>query len=481
MVFTSPTFLFAFLPVVLAGSVLVPKRARNGWLLLSSFVFYSWGGGILVVLLVVSTVADFAFGRLVHSANILDRPRLKRIGIIGSVMVNIGLLSYFKYANFLVEQLNRLGDYLGVGTIAWTSVTLPIGISFYTFQTMSYTLDLARGRGVVLKRISDFGLYVSFFPQLVAGPIVRYHEIYEEIIERSVSIDRFSAGAARFMVGLSKKVIVADQVATIADRVFAVDPTSLAATDAWVGILAYTVQIYFDFSGYSDMAIGLGHMFGFAFPENFRRPYSAVSITDFWRRWHITLSNWFRDYVYIPLGGSRVKPRRVYLNLVLVFLVTGLWHGANWTFVVWGTYHGAIMLIERQLGQRPVEGDSVSYASLRRAATLLLVMVGWVIFRSPSITHGVRYLIAMVGHAPTAGAVAPLLGVAAAPLVTLTAASMVVLLPGSWVAGVHVSDLPRISSLRVRVITSASLTAAFGYALILVLAGTFSPFLYFQF
>ncbi len=481
MVFTSPTFLFLFLPAVLLGSFVIPSRWRNGWLLLSSLIFYFWGSGVLVLLLVVSTITDFSLGRVVARASEQGNERRKRAAISGSVLVNLGLLGYFKYANFLVEQLNSVGRDLGIGEIAWTSVTLPIGISFYTFQTMSYTLDLARGRATPLDRIVDFGLYVSFFPQLVAGPIVRYHEISEQIVERRVAMDGFSAGAGRFMVGLSKKVIVADQVAVIADRAFAVDAVALTSTDAWLGILAYTIQIYFDFSGYSDMAIGLGQMFGFTFPENFRRPYSAVSITDFWRRWHITLSNWFRDYLFIPLGGSRVEPRRVYANLMAVFVITGLWHGANWTFVVWGLFHGVLLLAERVLDQRWVEGDAPSFVPIRRAGTFFLVVIGWVFFRATDIGHAFSYLRAMFGGVRAEQAADPLLTVGNTPLVVLALALLTLGVSGRWVTGPRAVEMLERGAPPLRVASALALVTAFSYALILVISGTFSPFLYFQF
>jgi alginate O-acetyltransferase complex protein AlgI len=272
MVFSSVTFLFFFLPVCLTGYYLLPFRLRNGWLLLSSLVFYTWGGGALVVLLIISTVVDYAMGWVVASGLASGSRARIRAGVTGSVLVNIALLSYFKYANFIVEQLNSLGERFGFDEIAWTSVILPIGISFFTFQSMSYTIDVSRGRAQHLRNPLDFGLYVTLFPQLVAGPIVRFHEVSDQIRERDVTVERFALGATRFAHGLAKKVLIADAVAPIADATFGADLAALGPGAAWLGIVAYTIQIYFDFSGYSDMAIGLGTMLGFDFPENFRRP-----------------------------------------------------------------------------------------------------------------------------------------------------------------------------------------------------------------
>jgi alginate O-acetyltransferase complex protein AlgI len=472
MVFSSVTFLFFFLPICLAGYYLLPPRLRNGWLLLSSLVFYTWGGGALVVLLIISTVVDYAMGWIVASGRHRNKRSLIRLGVTGSVLVNLGLLSYFKYANFFVEQLNSLG----FGEIAWTSVVLPIGISFFTFQSMSYTIDVSRGRVEHLRNPFDFALYVTLFPQLVAGPIVRFHEISDQITKRTLSVERFARGATRFAHGLAKKVLVADAVAPIVDATFGADALSLSSGAAWLGIAAYTIQIYFDFSGYSDMAIGLGNMFGFDFPENFRRPYSAVSMTDFWRRWHITLSNWFRDYLYIPLGGSRVSTGRTMVNLWIVFALVGIWHGANWTFLLWGLYHGAWLVAERLTGQRPT-GAAATWAPLRRAIVLLAVMVGWVMFRSPDVGYALDYLGAMF----SAGGITPEAVTSAVDtraLIALGVGAASVLVPGNAVGGLLVTGWQGVRGAAVRF---AEVGVMFPYALIVVASGSFSPFLYYQF
>jgi alginate O-acetyltransferase complex protein AlgI len=399
-----------------------------------------------------------------------------RLGVAGSVLVNVALLGYFKYANFLVEQFNSLGQRFGFEEIAWTSVILPIGISFFTFQSMSYTIDVARGRVQHLRNPFDFGLYVTLFPQLVAGPIVRFHEVSDQIREREVNVERFALGATRFAHGLAKKVLIADAVAPVADAAFGSEIAGLGPGAAWLGIAAYTIQIYFDFSGYSDMAIGLGNMLGFTFPENFRRPYSAVSITDFWRRWHITLSNWFRDYLYIPLGGSRRGTWRTMVNLWVVFALVGIWHGANWTFLLWGLYHGMLLVIERLTGQRPV-GGGASWAPLRRVIVLLAVMIGWVLFRSPSLTAAWDYLASMF----TAGGMTPEAitdAVDTRALIALGLGAASVLVPGNVVGGILVTGW---SGVRGAALRLAEVGLMFPYALIVVASGSFSPFLYYQF
>lgn len=476
MVFSSLEFLFYFLPLALLTYGLAPKKLRNTALLLSSLVFYTWGGGVFVVLLFVSTAADYLFGRLAGRAREVGNRRGVVTAITGSVIVNLSLLGYFKYANFVAEQINALAAHVGWGEIAWTSVVLPIGISFFTFQSMSYTIDVARGRAPKLNNLIDFAVYVTLFPQLIAGPIVRYSEVAEQITDRRTTLSDFAEGTVRFVHGLGKKVIVADAVGAIAEAAFEVPQGQITSGTAWVGVFAYSMQIYFDFSGYSDMAIGLGRMFGFKFPENFDRPYSAVSITDFWRRWHMTLSNWFRDFVYIPMGGSRTSSARMYTNLGLVFLVCGLWHGANWTFVVWGIYHGILLILERRTNQRSL--GSVTHEPARRALTFFLVLMGWVLFRADSLAHAANFFRAMF--------VFDFQGVAPDVAVALTTKNAIVLTLSALVL-----VLPRSFSGSSLVTTGTGPVSAFArailllivpfYIAILVTSGSFSPFLYFQF
>lgn len=477
MVFSSPTFLFFFLPATLGAYHIAPKRFRNLVLLLASLAFYMYDSGALVVLLLFSTLTDFIAGRIVARGLSRNRDRQVRIGVVISVVVNVGLLGYFKYANFIVDQLNTVGQSLGLGEIAWQSVVLPIGISFYTFQSMSYTIDVARRRAEPVRNLLDFALFVSLFPQLIAGPIVRFHEISSELTGRRRKLDDFAEGVVRFAHGLAKKVIVADVVGLVAEEVFTLPAAQMTQTAAWIGVIAYTLQIYFDFSGYSDMAIGLGRMLGFHFPENFRRPYSALSITDFWRRWHITLSNWFRDYLYVPLGGSRGTTASTYRNLAIVFLLTGFWHGANWTFVVWGAYHGALLIIERVTGQRPV-GDEAPNSWVRRAFTLLAVMVGWVFFRADNLTQAWSLLEAMVSFEGGVLPAAVSTVLTTRVQLTLVLGSLVVLMPRDFVGGIA---LPHSSGRLASAGRTGLMLLGLPYALALAATGFFSPFLYYQF
>ena len=392
MIFSSLFFLFAFLPAVLltyySQYLLLRNRWRNLILLLFSYLFYLFGAPDFILLLAGSTLFDFAMGRLMER-----QQTFKRLWLVLSLGVNLGLLAWFKYANFMVDQTAGTLIHLGINLFGWEAVALPVGISFFTFQKLSYTIDVYRGRCKSIANIVDFAMYVALFPQLVAGPIVRFRDVQDQIKSRLESWDMFYTGAIRFSWGMCKKVILADACGRFADAIFGLMPTSLDTASAWLGALAYTLQIYLDFSAYSDMAIGLGMLFGFRFLENFNRPYSAVSLTDFWRRWHISLSRWFRDYLYIPLGGNRKGTARTYLNLTLVFLLCGLWHGANWTFVVWGAYHGFFLAVERFTGLRRLPDHRLR--GLRRLLTLFVVVCGWVVFRCDTIDHAGQFLAAM--------------------------------------------------------------------------------------
>lgn len=476
MVFSSVEFLFFFLPLTIALTFASPRWARNKVLLAASLLFYLWGGGALIVFLLASIVVNYGAGVLVARGMASGSDRLRNLGVAISVVVSLGMLSYFKYANFLVAQLNRAGDVVGIGPVAWTSVALPIGISFYTFQAMSYTIDLVRRRAEPVRSIYDFALYVALFPQLIAGPIVRFHVIADELISRETRLVDFAEGSVRFTWGLAKKVLIADTVASVVDAAFA-DSGGLSMAGAWIGLLAYTVQIYFDFSGYSDMAIGMGRMLGFRFPENFQRPYSALSITDFWRRWHITLSSWFRDYLYVPLGGNRGGELRTYANLLIVFMATGLWHGAAWSFLAWGLLHGATLLWERWRGTRYV--DAAPRPTLARLRTLLLVMLFWVMFRTESVTGSVRYWHALVGGGS---------GLLAGDAVfeSLDVVGLLALLLGVstfWFRGqLFVGERLSLGTSRPALVGRVVVFAVIlPITLLAVVSSTFSPFLYFQF
>lgn len=387
MIFSSIIFLLFFLPVTLLLYLLSPRVIKNSTLLLVSLFFYAWGEAEFVLLMVVSIIVNYALGL------IIDRHRDQwqaRLSLIASVVFNIGLLAYFKYAGFAFDNINQM---FSATTYDGSNIHLPIGISFFTFQVMSYVIDVYRGTTPVQKNVLNLGLFISFFPQLIAGPIVRYKDIHEQLTDRRVTLDGFAAGVRRFTIGLGKKVLIANNAAVAADAIFALEPSTIGTNLAWLGVIAYSLQIFFDFSGYSDMAIGMGMMFGFRLPENFNYPYISTSIREFWRRWHITLSNWFRDYVYVPLGGNRKGTLRTYINLYIVFFLTGLWHGASWTFVIWGLIHGTFMVLER-IGLEAVLARL--WSPIRHVYMLLVVMFTWVFFRAESLDYALDYLWRMV-------------------------------------------------------------------------------------
>jgi alginate O-acetyltransferase complex protein AlgI len=477
VVFSSIEFLFFFLPAVLLAYALCPGALRNGLLLLASLLFYTWGGGELVLLLLATIAVNWALGMAADSFRRRELSHRRRACVVLSALAILSALGYFKYADFFVAQVNALGGAFLPEFVGWTlpGVALPIGISFYTFQATSYVFDVAKGRAPVLRNPITFALYVSLFPQLIAGPIVRYHELAHDLVTRRFTWEGVASGLSRFALGLCKKVIIADSVGPLADAAFG-EAEPLGALAAWIGLLAYTVQIYFDFSGYSDMAVGLGRVFGFRIPENFRRPYSALSVTDFWRRWHITLSNWFRDYVYISLGGNRHGVVATYRNLGIVFLVAGLWHGANWTFVIWGVYHGSLLILERSLGLR--QRAETGWLAPRRALTLLLVMLGWVIFRAESLSAAGSYLAALLRFGEMGMPDSLYYDIDGSRPWMLAVGCLVFLLPGSRSAGQWMDDSSSRWSGAMRV---GVCCLAFPYATLLVISGTFSPFLYFQF
>lgn len=389
MVFSSHIFLLWFLPAFLLAYFLVPARWRNGVLLAGSVAFYAWGAPRFVLVLLGATAATFYLVRGMGGAS---SPRVRRLLCAVAVGVNLGLLAYFKYANFFVDNLNALLSHLGLGTMGWERVLLPIGISFFSFQSVTYVIDVYRGVCQPMRRLRDYMVYIIMFPQLVAGPIVRYTEIADQVTAlRRLRWEECMQGFYRFVIGLSKKVLIADVIGRTVDAALGGDIAAMGQGTAWVTILAYTMQLYFDFSGYSDMAIGLGRILGFRFPENFDNPYTSASITEFWRRWHITLGTFMRNYLYIPLGGNRKGRGRTYLNLWVVFLLSGLWHGASWNFVIWGAYHGFFLVAERMANGRKANrsnranGANVGWSRVshfvRVLLTFVVVMVGWAIFR----------------------------------------------------------------------------------------------------
>lgn len=388
MVFSSLLFLFYFLPVVLGLYYLLPRRYRNLVLFCVSLLFYAWGEPIYIVLMLFSSVVDYTHGRLIEKYR--HRGSTAKWVVVASILINLGLLGFFKYADFLVVNINGI-----LGTdIPLLNLPLPIGISFYTFQTISYTIDVYRGSTPVQKDFIAFATYVSLFPQLIAGPIVRYNTIANQLKERRESMDKFAQGVKRFVVGLSKKVLLANNIGLLWSEIQATAPAELTVLTAWLGVIAFGFQIYFDFSGYSDMAIGLGRMFGFTFLENFNYPFVSRSVTEFWRRWHMSLGSWFRDYLYFPLGGSRTSTLKLYRNLFIVWFATGFWHGASWNFVLWGLYFGLLLVVERLFLRRVLERLP---AIIGHIYLLLIVCFSWVLFEFQDLALGWEYLQVMLG------------------------------------------------------------------------------------
>ncbi len=389
MVFSSILFLLYFLPTFLIVYYIVPKKYKNLVLLLSSIFFYSWGAPRFIFVILGTTFVDFYLVRWMS----LSESRFRRRALLTlSVSINLGLLFYFKYSNFFIDNLNAALSVAGIKEIGWAKLILPIGISFYTFETITYVVDVYRKIHKPLTNFWDYQLYIILFPKLIAGPIIRYNDLADQITDRSANdtLDNRLTGFYRFIIGLAKKVLIANHMGLVADSVFTNDFSGINSYTAWMGIIAYTFQIYFDFSGYSDMAIGLGRMIGFRFSENFHNPYISQSITEFWRRWHISLGSWMRNYLYIPLGGNKVKTKsRLYFNLWLVFLASGLWHGASWSFVLWGAYHGTFLVMERIFLLRVYEKiGKIASAML----TFFIVVIGWVFFRVENISEAFYFL-----------------------------------------------------------------------------------------
>ncbi len=388
MVFSSILFLFYFLPAILILYYLAPKKRRNGVLFFGSLFFYAWGEPVYVVLLILSTIFNYFIGLGIDASD-QNQKKKKEILTFG-IVVNIAALVVFKYTNFLIDIINSAIPF----NLPTTKITLPIGISFYTFQAISYIVDVYRKTVKAQKKYIDFGTYVALFPQLIAGPIVRYNSIDEQLSKRRETIEGFTSGVKCFMAGLAKKVLLANNIGVLWESISSTPTNELSVLSSWLGIMAYALQIYFDFSGYSDMAIGLGKMFGFKFDKNFDYPYISKSITEFWRRWHISLSTWFKEYVYIPLGGNKVNKARLYLNLLIVWTLTGVWHGAGVNFVAWGLYYALILIFEKSFLHKIL--DKLP-KFIRVIYSLVLVLIGWVFFASADMTSAVGYLKVMFG------------------------------------------------------------------------------------
>jgi len=470
-------FLWYFMPAVLAAVVMAPRSWRNGVVATASVVFYAVGAGPTTLLLLACMLVNYVLGPALEPDDSNLQPQRRRRLLIAVIGFDLAVLLVWKYAGFASAQAAGLARLTGL-ELPTISLALPIGISFYTFHHISYVVDVYRGERPALRDKVSFITYIAMFPQLVAGPIVRYREIADQLTQqRSHRLDDIAAGFPRFALGLCKKVVIADSLAPLVDACFATPADQLTTATAWLGAIGYTLQLYFDFSGYSDMAIGLGRMLGFRLPENFARPYSSASITEFWRRWHMSLSRWFRDYVYIPLGGNRHGARTTYRNLWIVFVLVGFWHGANWTFLFWGLYHGTMLVIERR-HDWAVAAVEPQRRLARRALTLLLVVFGWVLFRSPDLSTALVFLQRMV--IPDLGGLPDVVAASLTHqrLAILLLAAVVFLLPTEPITGRYLESVRSgpATALRVSVMTVGLL-----YSTLLVTTGTFSPFLYYRF
>ncbi len=466
MVFSSTIFLCVYLPLVLLGYYICPKKGRNLFLLIASLVFYAWGEPKYVFLMIFSILVNYIFGRLMdkHREN---KKRLKLMLVL-SVVIDIGLLSVFKYTDFIITNVNAIFG----ANFDLLNIALPIGISFYTFQAMSYTIDVYRNDVRVQKNLIDFGMYITMFPQLIAGPIVRYADVQDQLAERSVTTADFSEGVMRFVVGLGKKVLLANQMGAVWSEIYALGG-DVSALMAWTGAIAYTFQIYFDFSGYSDMAIGLGRMFGFKFPENFRYPYQSVSITDFWRRWHITLSTWFKEYLYIPLGGNRRGLTRQALNLLIVWSLTGFWHGAGWNFVLWGLYYFVILFIEKLFLLKALDKLPKFF---RHVYALLLIIIGWVIFASDDVSVLLPFLGSMFGANGAVG------GMDVYTLLTKAALLVICCIASTELPKkLFLSAAGAMNEKAAFTLKSVMTIALLALSMILLIGDSYNPFLYFRF
>ena len=483
MVFSSYLFLFYFLPVALMLYYAAPRRAQHLVLTTASYFFYGWANPLFVPLLLGSTIVDYVAGRVIsrHPATApidtapaapAGRPWPARLALAASICSNVALLGFFKYFNFAAESMDALADVIGLPALRLDvafKVTLPLGISFYTFQSMSYTIDVYRGRAAATRRFIDFACYVSMFPQLVAGPIIRFSEVADQIQSRTHTATKFARGIAFLCVGLAKKVLLANPCGKIADLAF--DAGSLGPLEAWYGVTAYAFQIYFDFSGYSDMAIGIGLMLGFVFPKNFDSPYRSQSITEFWHRWHISLSNWLRDYLYLPLGGNRRGRARTYVNLAIVMVIGGLWHGAAGNFVIWGAIHGALLAFERQRGKAAIYSGLPAPA--RVAATFTTVLVAWVFFRASDLPQAVRYVGNMLALGELQEGAGLLSGIVYQPYYLgtfLVSGAVVWAAPQTW-------DWTR----RLTLLKAAAILALLALSAVALATQAFNPFIYFIF
>ncbi|HET9668031.1 MAG TPA: MBOAT family protein [Casimicrobiaceae bacterium] len=476
MVFASPLFLFLFLPATIVAYFALPRRWRNGVLLVASLVFYAWGEARYVPLILASVAFNWSMGLAIAHATDL---RVRKRRLTAAVTGNLATLAVFKYANFAAANVDAIAPVFGLAPVALAAIPLPLGISFFTFHAISYVVDVYKRTASAQRDAREFALYILLFPQLIAGPIIRYRDIAAQLGSHPASPNDFAYGVRRLVVGLGKKLLIANTLGATADAIFGLPGHELAAPVAWLGIACYTLQIYFDFSGYSDMAIGLMRMFGFHILENFDYPYIASSIREFWRRWHISLSNWFRDYLYIPLGGNRRGAARAYANLVIVFLLCGLWHGASWPFVVWGAWHGAFLVAERAGLDRPLTRHPV----LAHAYALAAVMGGWVLFRCDTLAHAGAFYRALLGFSTADPALHPLGEFVNPLLVVAFACGVLFSMPiAPWMSRRMQPFASRpIAGALVLTVDGVAMTLLCVAAAAMLAAGTYNPFIYFRF
>ena len=478
MVFSTPIFKFYFLVLTLFLYYIVPRKGRNVVLLAASLVFYYWGEQIYVVIMFLSTAIDFTHGLLVARCKARGNDRGARMAVASSIIFNLALLGFFKYWNFIAGSFAAAGlefmpviEYIRLPLLDPIPFHLPIGISFYTFQTMSYTIDVYRGDARAQRNILNFGAFVTLFPQLIAGPIIKYKDLGDQINQRTCSADKFASGVQIFMVGLGKKLLIANNVGALWDSYKAMALSELTVAGAWLGVLAFTFQIYFDFSGYSDMAVGLGRMLGFEFLPNFNYPYISKSITEFWRRWHISLSTWFREYLYIPLGGNRCSKSRWMFNLFVVWAATGIWHGANWTFLFWGLYFFVLLMVEKFLLLDKLEKAP---ALVGHVYTMFFVMVSWAIFAIEDLPYLAGYLKVMFGLGGVPLADSAFSYYLTSYLPTLCAAALAATPLGA-------TFYRRLGTRAQQVVCTVLVAAGLVVCTAYLVAGTYNPFLYFNF
>ncbi|ODG90083.1 MULTISPECIES: MBOAT family protein [Bacillaceae] len=475
MLFSSTVFLFVFLPIVLLVYFVLPRIFRNAWLLVSSLVFYAWGEPRFVLVMFLSIIINYVFA-LIVDANRNKKTKIKWI-MAAMLVANLGLLCFFKYSNFFVDNINLLFN----TNITIPLIPLPLGISFFTFQGISYVVDVYRKDGALQRNPLNMATYKTLFPQLIAGPIVRYQTVSHQITDRKETLEKFAYGTKRFIIGLGKKMFLANNCGWVADQIFAQNPHDMSIGLAWIGIIAYSLQIYFDFSGYSDMAIGLGKMFGFDFLENFNYPYISKSVTEFWRRWHISLGTWFRDYLYIPLGGNRISPLRTYINLFIVWFATGFWHGASWTFIAWGIYYGILIMLEKAF-----LGDILRKLpnAIQHIYATFLVVIGWVFFRSETFSYAFDYIKTMFGLNHTVvwdsnaayyfveyGVLIGLAIIGATPLLKIFADKIMIQSESSFAVRIFGRNIG----------LTGYYLLVLGISIICVVSNTFNPFIYFRF